>query len=407
MDGKGNVEGGFYIFEDNFWSNQNIYSSIGTSVPSQDLNRLAYNPFDKKLYIAMFKGLIEYDFNSVTIYNENNSPIDSAIGNGSFKKISGVAIDSNGNTWMLNPETSAALLVKTLDNTWLEFVLGNDNTKLNNLLIDSYDQKWIALRNQGLTVYKEGENLSAIGAQKISLSTNSSQGNLPNSNVNCMVEDKNQQIWVGTDEGIAVFSCPGSILDPLSTCKISERLTNTLDEYTEYLFETDAVTAIEIDGANRKWIGTSAGVWLLSEDGKDEIHSFNADNSPLPSNTILDIVVNKGTGEVFILTDQGIVSYFSDATEGAENHDEIKAYPNPVRPDYTGYISITGLVQDAFVKITDADGVLIDEGYALGGKYVWDGNDYNGQRARTGIYYVFSSNADASQKAATKIAFVK
>jgi hypothetical protein len=256
-------------------------------------------------------------------------------------------------------------------------------------------------------VYKEGENLSATGAQKVSLSKNSSLGNLPNANVNCIAEDKNRQIWIGTDEGIAVFSCPGNILDPLSTCRISERLTNTLDEYTEYLFETDAVTAIEIDGANRKWIGTSAGVWLLSEDGKNEVHSFNTENSPLPSNTILDISVNKGTGEVFIVTDQGIVSYFSDATEGADNHDEIKAYPNPVRPDYTGFISITGLVQDAFIKITDASGVLIDEGYALGGKYVWDGNDYNGKRARTGIYYIFSSNPDASEKKVTKIAFVK
>jgi hypothetical protein len=407
LDGLGDVEGGFYIFENNNWNNQNIYSGIGQDKPSQDLNRLAYNAFNNKLYIGMFKGLIEYDFNTVKIYNETNSPIDSAIGNGFFKKISGVDIDSEGNTWMLNPQTAAALLVKTLDDTWLEFVTGDDNDKLNNLMIDSYDQKWIALRNQGIIIYKEGENLSSIGSQKITLSSNSNQGNLPNNNVNCMIEDNNQQIWVGTDEGIAVFSCPNNIFDASSACRISDRLTNTLDDFTEYLFETDAVTAIEIDGANRKWIGTSAGVWLLSADGKDEIQSFNTENSPLPSNTIFDISVNKGTGEVFILTDQGIVSYFSDATEGAENHDEIKAYPNPVRPNYTGFISITGLVQDAFVKITDAHGVLIDEGFALGGKYVWDGNDYNGNRARTGIYYVFSANTDASQKAVTKIAFVK
>jgi len=407
LDGLGNVEGGFYIFENNSWNNQNIYSGIGTAVPSQDLNRIVYNSFNNKLYIAMFKGLIEYDFNTVTIYNETNSPIDSAMGNRFFKKVSGVDIDSKGNTWLINPQTSAALIVKTLDNNWLEFSLGNDDDKLNDLFIDSYDQKWIPLRNQGLTVYKEGENLSASGAQKITLSTNSNQGNLPNNNVNCITEDKNQQIWVGTDEGIAVFSCPGNVLDPLSPCKISERLTNTLDDFTEYLFETDAVTSIEIDGANRKWIGTSAGVWLLSEDGKNEVQSFNTENSPLPSNTILDISVNKGTGEVFIITDQGIVSYFSDATEGAVNHNEIKAYPNPVRPDYTGFISITGLAQDAFVKITDASGVLIEEGFALGGKYVWDGNDYNGERARTGIYYIFSSNPLATEKAVTKINFVK
>lgn len=407
LDGNGNVEGGFYEFENNQWVNHNIYSSIGTSTPSRDLNRMAFNSFDGKLYVAMFNGLIEFDFNSIEIYNTTNSPIDSAIGNTFFQKTSGVDVDSEGNVWVVNPQTTAALLVKSLNGNWTEFVLGNDNSKFNNLLIDSYDQKWIALRNQGILIFKEGENMSSTGAQQINLSTDRNQGNLPNNNVNCIAEDKNQQIWIGTDEGIALFTCPRDIFDPSTSCKVSDRITNTFDQFTEYLFETDAVTAIEVDGANRKWIGTSAGVWLLSEDGKTEILRFNTENSPIPSNTIYDITVNQGTGEVFILTDQGMASYFSDATESAENYDDIIAYPNPVRPEYTGYISITGFVEDAFVKITDQHGVLINEGFALGGKYIWDGNDYNGRRANTGIYYIFSANPDASEKVVTKIAFVK
>ena len=407
LNGNGNVEGGFYIFENNEWSNQNIYSSLAQQAPSRDLNRMAYNSFDGKLYIAQFKGLIEFGFNSVEIYNNSNSPIDSALGNTFFQKISGVDIDSEGNVWIVNPETNQALLAKSLDGTWTEFSIGNDNAKYNNLFIDSYDQKWIALRNQGLLLYKEGENMSATGAQRLELSTNNGQGNLPNNNVNSIIEDKDGQVWVGTDEGIAIFSCPRDIFDGSTSCRVSDRITNTLDQFTEYLFETDAVTVIEVDGANRKWIGTSAGVWLLSEDGKTELQRFNTENSPIPSNTIYDITVNKGTGEVFILTDKGMVSYFSDATEASETFDEVIAYPNPVRPNYTGFISVTGLVQDAFVKITDAHGVLIDEGFALGGKYIWDGNDYNGRRANTGIYYVFSANPDASEKIVTKIAFVK
>ena len=135
--------------------------------------------------------------------------------------------------------------------------------------------------------------MSASGSQQVNLSTNSGQGNLPNNNVNTIAEDKNGQIWIGTDEGIALFTCPEDILDPSSPCRVSDRITNTLDQFTEYLFETDAVAVIEVDGANRKWIGTSAGVWLLSEDGKEEIQRFNTDNSPLPSNIIYDIKVNK------------------------------------------------------------------------------------------------------------------
>ncbi|MCB9255655.1 MAG: hypothetical protein H6579_00840 [Chitinophagales bacterium] len=404
LDGNQNVEGGFYVYQGDNWTNHNIYSTIGTSKPSEDPNRIAYNEVDGKLYIACFEGLIEYDFSTVKIYNQDNSPIDPVLGQ---SKLTGVAIDSEGNVWVINPQSTAALLVKKReDNTWAEFVLQNDNAKFNRLFIDNVDQKWIALRDQGITLFKEGDNLGQSGSQKLVLSSSSGQGNLPNNNVNCITQDKDGQIWVGTDEGIAVFSCPENIFDASTSCRISDRITNTLDEYTEYLFETDAVKAIEVDGANRKWIGTSAGVWLLSADGKTEIHSFNKENSPLPSNEINDIKINKATGEVFILTDQGIVSYFSDATEGASNHDEIKAYPNPVRPEYQGFISITGLVENAFVKITDAHGVLINEGYALGGKYVWDGRDYNGKRASTGVYYIFSSDSEAKEKAVTKIAFV-
>lgn len=407
VDGRQNVEGGFYVFEDNRWINHNIYTSIPNGIRTEDLNRMVYNENDGRLYIAGFRGLLQFGFDDAVLYDETNSPLDLAIASGGVLKVTGVDTDSDGNVWVLNPQTTAGLLVKTTDNNWLEFVLGNDNTKLNNLFIDSYDQKWITLRNQGVTIYKEGENLSATGAQILNLTTNSNQGNLPNNNVNCITEDLEGQIWLGTDEGIAVFSCPRDILEAGNNCRISDRITNTLDQFTEYLFETDVVSCIEVDGANRKWIGTSAGVWLLSEDGKTEIHNFNVDNSPLPSNVILDICVHKTTGEVFIITDQGIVSYFSDATEGAETFDDIKAFPNPVRPNYTGFISITGLVQDAYVKITDTHGVLIDEGFALGGKYVWDGNDYNGRRANTGVYYVFSANPDATEKVVTKIAFVK
>lgn len=407
LDGNLNVEGGFYEFEDNRWINHNVYTTIGLDIPSEDLTRMTYNSFNGKLYIGMFKGLIEYDFNNLIIYNETNSPLQITNGSTDLIKVPGVATDSEGNVWLLNSQTNAALLVKTLDDNWISLQTGIDNTKLNLLFIDQYDQKWMTLRNEGILVLKEGDNFSQSGMQTIRLTTAANKGNLPNNNVNCIAEDKNGQIWVGTDEGIAVFSCPQEILSSSSPCVVSDRITNTLDEYTEYLFETDKVSAIEVDGANRKWIGTSAGLWLLSEDGKDEILSFNVDNSPLPSNTILDIEIQETTGEVFIITDLGIVAYFSDATEGAENFDNIKAYPNPVRPDYQGYISITGLMENAFVKITDAHGVLIDEGFALGGKYVWDGNDYNGRRAQTGIYYVFAATNLAEQKVATKIAFVK
>lgn len=410
IDGTGDSEGGFYIFEDGFWNNYNIYNYIPTIYPIQDFTRIAYNNFDNKLYIGMFTGLLEFDFNNnISVYNSSNCPISYALQNPGVEKITGLGVDSKGNTWVLNPETNNALLVKTPEGTWGSFSIGNDNQKMVDILVDDNDQKWVAVNGQGIILYKEGDNLSATGHQKINLTTSGSQGYLPNNSVLSMALDKNGEVWVGTAQGIAVFSCPSRIFDATSNCRISDRITSTLDQYTEYLFETDRVSAIEVDGANRKWIGTSAGVFLMSEDGKEQIFNFNPDNSPLPNNEIYDITINKGTGEVFIFTSGGMVSYMGDATEPADNYDNIRAYPNPVRPEYTGPISIEGLIDNAYVKITDTHGVLVKEGYALGGKFTWDGNDMYGKRVRTGVYYIFSGSTEkeVKEKAKTSIAFIR
>ena len=173
------------------------------------------------------------------------------------------------------------------------------------------------------------------------------------------------------------------------------------------MFDTDIVNSIKVDGANRKWVGTNSGAYLLSESGDELLLSFNTENSPLPSNEVLSIGINEQTGEVFLGTSLGIASYIGDATEPSETIDDIKAFPNPVGPDYFGTISVTGLVENSFVKITDINGTLIHDGYALGGKFVWDGNDYNGKRAKTGVYLVFSSDNKSKNKAVTKIVFIQ
>ena len=393
---------GFYIFDNNKWQNVNQFTTTGYPV-LQDVIDVKQNPVDGKVYATSAKGMIEYDFQTAFLHDRTNSPIDSIIGNGSFDLISGVGFDKAGNTWIANVGTNDPLLVKTRQGDWYEYPLAP--VKYNNLFVDNDDQKWLTVRGSGIYIFKENEieNTTTFDLVQINGSR------IPNNNVNAIAQDKNGEVWIGTDQGVAVFDCPEDILIPTSGCQTSRKIKATLNSVftaTEFLFETDIVKAIAVDGANRKWVGTESGVWLLTESGEDEILNFNTENSPLPSNTISDITINEATGEVFILTDLGMASYFSDATEPSENHDEIKAYPNPVRPEYTGFISITGLVADSYVKIVDNAGVLIDEGFALGGKYIWDGNNYNGKRAKTGIYYVFSANPNGTEKAVTKIAVV-
>jgi len=178
------------------------------------------------------------------------------------------------------------------------------------------------------------------------------------------------------------------------------------DGHFQYLLETEVVTAIAVDGANRKWIGTQkAGVFLMSEDGTEQILHFDENSSPLLSNNITSIAINHETGEVFFGTDKGIISYKSTATKGSDKFkkEDVYAYPNPVREDYEGIIAIKGLVTNAVVKITDISGTLIYETIAEGGQAIWNGKNFNGEKAHTGVYLVFASNEDGSETIVTKI----
>ena len=176
----------------------------------------------------------------------------------------------------------------------------------------------------------------------------------------------------------------------------------------DYLLGTEEIKAIAIDGANRKWIGTaSSGIYLVSEDGLETIHHFTSENSPLLSNAIQSIAIHDETGEVFIGTGSGLISYQSDAIEGGKVFKDIRAYPNPVRPEYNGLITITGLVTDTQVRITDINGNLIYETQSNGGIATWDGCNISGERVATGVYFAHCVSPNGKQKQITKILIIK
>jgi hypothetical protein len=167
------------------------------------------------------------------------------------------------------------------------------------------------------------------------------------------------------------------------------------------------VTAIEVDGSNKKWLGTRNGVWYVSEDGTNIIYNFTTENSPLPADHIRDIAVDDLTGEVFFATDNGIVSFRNTATEGNDKHENVYAFPNPVRENYDGPIAIRGLVSEANVKITDAAGNLVYETFAEGGQATWDGRTLSGDKVRSGVYLIFSTNEDGTETNITKLLIIR
>ena len=216
-------------------------------------------------------------------------------------------------------------------------------------------------------------------------------------------------MWVGCDRGVFVTYSPQQVFDSdfyFTQIKVAR---NDGSNLADYLLSEIPIKCITVDGGNRKWIGTSgSGVFLVSADGQETIHHFTTDNSPLISDDINDIAINGETGEVFIATSAGLLSYRSDAFDPEPSFDKnrVKVYPNPVRPDYDGNITVTGLMYNSDVKIVNAAGRLINQGTSVGGAYTWNGRLAGGRRCANGIYYVLATDEEGNKGIVTKFLIV-
>ena len=221
-----------------------------------------------------------------------------------------------------------------------------------------------------------------------------------------VVRDRLGDIWVASIKGPAYFSDPGSAFEPTLDLQFRVPYVRRGVGAGFATLRDEKVSAIAIDGANRKWFATDRGLWLFSDDASEELLHFTTDNSPLPSNRIVDVDVNDKTGEVFVVTDAGVVSYRGDATVTEAKPSCAKVFPNPVRPDFAGPVGIGGLVNNATVKITDAAGRLVYQTRANGGTVTWNLRDYDGRRVSSGVYLVLSSDADGKNGCVSKIAVI-
>ena len=270
-------------------------------------------------------------------------------------------------------------------------------TRRDSIVLDLDGNRWIRQGNFGGILVISSKN------QRQFVSTGAGSGNLPSENVKSLALDRDGQMWVGTDKGVVVFDNPNAVFSG-----------KNFDAYTPVferrrLLGNEIITSIAIDGGNRKWMGTRNGIFLFNPDGTELVSNFNEKNSPLPSNEISYITAELNTGEVYIRTPKGMVSYRGTATEGTLKQDEsgVKVFPNPVRPDFDGTIGIEGLVENAFVKITDIAGNLVFETRANGGTAIWNGNTLSGGRVKTGIYLIFSANAKGEETLVSRLAVVK
>ncbi|MEX2589988.1 MAG: two-component regulator propeller domain-containing protein [Chitinophagales bacterium] len=408
-----NADGALKLDQSSYWSFYNQFSHPEFQGFLDIVTvKMHPNPNREDVYFGSFyAGLMHFDGENFKQYDNENSILKTRSGDSLRTAINKLNFDASENLWMTSYDTEFPITILTADDEWLQLKpsVTVANNSLTDFVFDDAGQVWFLIRrsnDQGLLVLNHGNTLDDPSDDVYRILRNGEGlGNLPSNQVRSIAKDKNGDIWVGTEQGIAVFYCASSALTE-NGCD-AQQIFVEQDGLGAFLLDDQAINAIAVDGGNRKWIGTSNGLWLFSPDGTRQLEYFNEENSPLPSDNIVSIAIDGKTGEVFAGTERGIISLKGEATEGGEEHSNVYVYPNPVRHDYHGPIAVKGLVDDANVKFTDVSGQLIYETRAYGGQAIWNGRNPNGQRAKSGVYLVFSSNDDGSEKFVAKFVLIK
>lgn len=398
---------GLYRFQASEWTN--INTETNPQLDSvKDIVSIAIDPTDGTTWAGSFgDGLVHYtNSSSIQIFKQNFlSPV---IGSPASYRVAGLSFDRENNLWISNYGAAEPLMVRKSNGEPIKFAppfFVTDNA-FTQVLVDDNNYKWIiAAKAGGLIAYDHGPSLENTGDDRWKkFTTGAGSGNLPGSEVLSVARDKNGFVWIGTNNGIGVIQCPQEIFGS-SSCEAIWPVV-AQGNFAGYLFKGEEVKSIAVDGADRKWIATKKGAWLISSTGEEVIYQFTEENSPLLSNDVNRITIDGTTGEVFFSTAKGICSFRSTATEAGDRNENVLVFPNPVPPGYTGSIGIRGLVNDAIVKITELNGRLVWQARALGGQAVWDGRDYKGRRISTGVYLVLVSNDGRTEKTAARIVFI-
>jgi hypothetical protein len=402
----------------NFWRPLQVFSHENNAWHSeisydiQDPMRVLPDPENKNHYWVSTwgAGLLEYNDNTlVKRYDDSNSPLKTIIPGKPYSRICGLAMDKNRNIWITQSGVPGTLKVLKPDGTWIVNPATAETQTVGDIIITKAGHKWVVLpRGYGLFVLDDNKTPDSFGDDRYKQFLIKDTDNKVISVVYCIAEDLDGNIWVGTDQGPAVYYNPLQIFGPDPRAFRVKVPRNDGTGLADYMLGTEIITSISVDGANRKWLGTfSSGAYLLSADGTTKLLNHTQENSPLLSNTVVSIDIDDKTGEVWFGTDKGVISVRGDATSGDTGFNNVYTFPNPVRETYQGNVTITGLIRNTRIKITDVSGNLVYEAVSEGGQASWDLKTYNGERVSTGVYLVFCANEDGSEACVTKMLVIK
>jgi ligand-binding sensor domain-containing protein len=375
------------------------------------LCRITINPNNEnQVYISSFySGLLKLENDvPIILYNVKNTAPDGlkTILNqpSDDVRINGAVFDKKGNLWLNNSLVTDCFKVLRSNGQWQSYptdiILDKSiSTSVGKMIIDKNETIWWGTNSDGLIGYNESLN------QFKKITEGSEIGNLPSTDTRAFALDNKNQLWIGTTRGLRILPNVNSFLTD-NQPTTSSIIINDNNLAQELLYE-QFITDIVVDGANNKWIGTDSGVFLVSPNGQETIYRFTTDNSPLPSNFINDIDINATTGEVFIATSKGLISFKGIATKAREDLNNAYVFPNPVRPEYQGTVKIAGLTDKANVKITDITGNLVYEAISEGGTIEWDTTAFGKYKVASGVYMIFISGQDGVETKVKKVMIIR
>lgn len=391
---------------------------------------LVQDPLDDKHFFgAVYRnGLHEYRVNDdgevefIRLYNYQNSPLRTINVDTprpwNYCTCTALQYDKNGNLWMANQQTDTIIRFIRPNGKWVSLFYPeiSKTTNVFQYLFTSSDVNFV--------VSYEGTNCGFFGFDTAgtlnyqdddrhllrSSVTNQDGINVTPSQFYCMAEDRDGQVWCGTNEGLFVIASPQNWFDTDFHFYQIKRNRNDGSGYADYLLAGVDVTWVEVDPANRKWVGTlNNGVYLLSHDGQETLHHFTTDNSPLLSNRIHSIAINNGNGRVMFATDEGLCSFEENVTKPEDylSEEKLIIYPNPVRPSTDAIVTIEGLSDSSDVKILSSSGQVVWHSKSVGGSLRWDCCDMSGRKVSSGVYHVVCKSNDSNRKIVSRIVVLR
>ncbi len=408
---------GYYIFSENGWRNYN-FNTNNTIRENRFVMAYSLGENDSSYFFGSWgTGIVKHNklTNDITYYDRSNSSLLGLGQSPNYIVISDLDSDDQNNMWAISYRSDFPLYVQ-MNGTeeWIPFRGLGGSAHYYNLFVDSFGQKWVALRDRaniglGLMVINTGIPQDPNDDQAVKLTSSTTNGNLPDEKVNAIIQDKNDEVWIGTGRGIARFIFPELIIEGGPEERQAQWLINEdTSAVSRFLLRDVNVSAMAVNDANQKWIGSvNQGLWLLNEEGSRIEKRFTTENSDLISDNILSISIDNETGQVFVATDLGLVS-FQDIPKAPVNEmGKLKVFPNPFQYSKHSQIVIEGLSNSTRIKIIGVDGMVVNELEARGGRISWDGYDYNGNKLGTGVYFVVAYESSGRETGVGKVVIVR